>query len=77
LELLGVVKIHLVVNVSKICRYKDQIVGQRVVLPLLVVIENEEEYEVKKILRKKKRYSVMTQSRTSNFHRHLSDSSIT
>ena len=29
LDLLSIVKIHLVVNVSRVCRYKDQVEGQR------------------------------------------------
>jgi len=29
LDLLSTVKIHLVVNVSRVCRYKDQVEGQR------------------------------------------------
>ena len=29
LDLLSTVKIHLVVNISRVCRYKDQVKGQR------------------------------------------------
>jgi len=56
LELLESVRIHLVVNVSRVCKYKEQVVGQRVVLPPPVIIEGEKEYEVEKILSKRKRY---------------------
>ena len=56
LELLAEVKIYPVVNVSRIHRYKDQVKGQKVVPPPPVVIEGKEEYEVEKILSKRKRY---------------------
>jgi len=52
--LLSTVKIHLVVNVSRVCRYKDQVEGQRKEQPSPVIIDREEEYEVKKILNKRK-----------------------
>ena len=54
LDLLSTVKIHLVVNVSRVCRYKDQAEGQRKEQPSPVIIDREEEYEVKKILNKRK-----------------------
>ena len=54
LDLLSTVKIHLVVNVSRVCRYKDQVEGQKKEQPAPVIIEEEEEYKVKKILNKKK-----------------------
>jgi len=50
LELPAEVRIHPVVNLSRICRYRDQVKGQKMVLPPPVVIEGEEEYEVEKIL---------------------------
>ena len=50
------VKIHLVVNVSRIHRYREQVAGQKVTPPLPVIIEGEEKYEVKKILSKRKWY---------------------
>jgi len=56
LELPEAVKIHLVVNVSRVHKYRDQVVGQKVVLTLPVVIEEEKGYEVEKILSKRKRY---------------------
>jgi len=54
LELLSTMKIHPVVNVSRVCRYKDQVEGQKKKQPVPVKIEGEEEYEVEKILNKKK-----------------------
>ena len=56
LELLRTVKIHPVVNVSRIRKYKEQVPGQKKQLALLVIIEGEEEYKVKRMLNKKKRY---------------------
>jgi len=56
LKLLELVKIHPVVNVSRVCRYKEQIAGQKVVLPPPVIIKGEEEYEVERILSKRRRY---------------------
>jgi len=52
--LLSIVKIHPVVNVSRVCRYKDQVEGQRKEWPLPVIIDREEEYEIEKILNKRK-----------------------
>jgi len=52
LELLSTVKIHLVVNVSRICRYVGQVEGQKKEQPLPVIIEGEEEWEVERILNK-------------------------
>ena len=45
LDLLSTVKIHLVVNVSRVCRYKDQVKGQRKEWPSPVIINREEEYK--------------------------------
>ena len=50
------VKIHPVVNVSRIRRYKEQVPGQKKQSALLVIIEGEEEYEVEKIINKRKKY---------------------
>ena len=52
LELPNTVKIHLVVNVSRIRRYIGQVEGQRKEQPAPVVIEGEEEWEVERILNK-------------------------
>jgi len=54
LNLPSMVKIHLVVNVSRVHRYKDQVEGQKKEWPALVIIEGKEEYEVEKILNKRK-----------------------
>jgi len=54
LELPSTIKIHLVVNISRVYMYRDQVEGQRKEQPLPVVIKEEEEYEVEKILNKKK-----------------------
>jgi len=53
LELPKSIKIHPVVNVSKIRLYKPQVEGQKKTLPKLVIIEGEEEFEVEKILNKR------------------------
>jgi len=50
LELLVLLRIHLVVNVSRIVLYKKQVEGQKKILPSLVEIEREKKYEAKKIL---------------------------
>jgi len=42
-----------VVNVSRVCRYKDQVEGQKKERPAPVIIKGEEEYKVEKILNKK------------------------
>jgi len=52
LELPNTVKIHLVVNVSRIQKYVEQVEGQRKEQLAPVIIEGEEEWEVKRILNK-------------------------
>jgi len=52
LELPSTVKIHPVVNVSRIQRYVGQVEGQRKEQPAPVVIKGEEEWEVERILNK-------------------------
>ena len=54
LDLPSTVKIHPVVNVSRVRRYRDQVKGQKKERPAPVIIEEEEEYEIEKILNKKK-----------------------
>jgi len=54
LELPRTIKIHPVVNVSRVQKYKSQVEGQRKKTPQPVVIEGEEEWEVKKIINKRK-----------------------
>jgi len=56
LDLPSSVRIHPVVNVSRIRKYRDQVRKQKVTLSLLVVIEEEIEYEVERILSKRKQY---------------------
>ena len=52
LKLPSMIKIHPVVNVSRICKYIGQIEGQRRKQLALVIIEEEEEQKVEKILNK-------------------------
>jgi len=52
LELPSIVKIHLVVNVSRIRRYMGQVKGQKKEQLAPVIIKGEEEWEVKRILNK-------------------------
>jgi len=54
LELLSTIKIHPVVNVSRIRRYVGQVQGQKKEQPLPVIIEREEEWEVERILNKRR-----------------------
>ena len=54
LELPSTVRIHLVVNVSRIRRYVGQVEGQKKEQPAPVITEGEEEWEVKRILNKRK-----------------------
>jgi len=53
LELPSTVKIHPVVNISRIQRYVGQVEGQRKEQPASVVIKGEEEWEVERILNKR------------------------
>jgi len=53
LELPKSIKIHPVVNVSRVWLYKPQVERQKKIPPKLVIIEGEEEFEVKKILNKR------------------------
>jgi len=54
LELPSTVKIHPVVNVSRVRRYLGQVEGQRKEQLAPVIIEGEEEWEVEQILNKRK-----------------------
>jgi len=53
LELPNSIKIHPVVNVSRVQLYKSQVKGQKKISPKPVIIEGEEEFEVEKILNKR------------------------
>ena len=50
LELPSTIRIHPVVNISRICRYIGQVEGQRKEQPAPVIIKGEEEWEVERIL---------------------------
>jgi len=52
LELPSIVKIHSVVNVSRMQRYIGQVEEQRKEQPAPVIIKGEEEWEVERILNK-------------------------
>jgi len=54
LELPSIVKIHLVVNVSRIRQYIGQVEGQKKEQPALVIIKEEEEWKVERILNKRR-----------------------
>jgi len=56
LDLPSSVRIHPIVNVSRIRRYRDQVKGQKVMPPPPVEIQEEMEYKEEKILSKRKRY---------------------
>jgi len=53
LELPKSIKIHPVVNISRVQLYKPQVEGQKKIPPKPVIIEGEEEFEVEKILNKR------------------------
>ena len=54
LELPSTIRIHLVVNVSRVQRYTSQVEGQKKEMPQPVVIKGEEEWEVEKIMNKRR-----------------------
>ena len=54
LDLPSTVRIHPVVNVSRVRQYKSQVEGQRKEMPQPMVIEREEEWEVERIMNKRK-----------------------
>jgi len=53
-ELPNTVKIHLVVNISRICKYVGQVEGQKKEQPAPVIIEGEEKWEMERILNKRR-----------------------
>ena len=50
LKLLMLMKIHLMVNMSRIVMYQEQIEGQKKIPCFLVEIKGEKKYEIEKIL---------------------------
>ena len=54
LRLLTLMKIHLVVNVSQVVRYRKQVKEQKVEEVKLVEVDGVEEWKVDKILNKRK-----------------------
>jgi len=59
LKLLASMRIHLVVNVSRVVRYREPGKGQKIEKPKLIEVDGVEEWEVEKILNKKKLRGVM------------------
>jgi len=53
LELPSTIRIHLVVNVSRVQRYTSQVEGQKKKTPQPMVIKGEEKWEVEKIMNKR------------------------
>ena len=53
LELPKSIKVHSVVNISRVQLYKPQTEGQKKTPPKPVIIKGEEEFEVEKILNKR------------------------
>ena len=53
LELPKSIRIHPVVNVSRVRLYKPQVEGQKKTPSKLVIIEGEEEFEIEKIINKR------------------------
>ena len=53
LELPKSIKIHSVVNVSRVWLYKPQVEEQKNILPKLLIIEGQEEFKVEKIINKR------------------------
>ena len=54
LKLPPLMRIHLIVNVSRIARYREPVKGQKVKEPKPVEVEGVEKWEVEKILNKRK-----------------------
>jgi len=53
LELSSIIKVHPVVNISRIHQYIGQVEGQKKEQPALVIIKGEKEWKVEKILNKR------------------------
>ena len=58
LKLLGLMRIHPVVNINRVVKYRKLVKEQRVEEPKLVEVERVEEWEVEKILNKRKIWGV-------------------
>ena len=59
LQLPILIRIHLVVNVSRVVQYKNQVEGQKKIEVKPVEVEGVKEWEVEKILNKKKAKGVV------------------
>ena len=59
LKLPAVLRIHLVVNVRRVVKYKEQIEGQKKIPPPPVKVAGEKEYEVEEILDKQEKRGKM------------------
>ena len=55
LELLALLRIHPVVNVRRIVKYREQVEGQKKIPPPSIKVDSEKEYEVEKILDRQER----------------------
>jgi len=55
LELLASLRIHLVVNMRRIVKYREQVEGQKKIPPSPVEVASEKEYEVEEILDRQER----------------------
>ena len=55
LELLVLLRIHLVVNMRRIVKYQEQVERQKKIPPPSIEVAGEKEYEVEKILDKRER----------------------
>ena len=55
LELLVLLRIHPVVNVRRIVKYREQVEGQKKILPPPVKVAGKKEYEVEEILDRQER----------------------
>ena len=53
LELPKSIRIHPVVNVSRVWLYKSQVERQKKILPKLLIIKGQEEFKIEKILNKR------------------------
>ena len=59
LELPALLRIHLVVNIRRIVKYREQVEEQKKILPPPVEIASEKEYEVEEILNRQERRGKM------------------